>query len=365
MPNQKLSLSYLKNLFLKENIKEIDSKYLQNLQKSKLILSSTYYGSLPEKYKTIPVQKICESRKIFKNIFPIQPKDPKFLKVAIIGLPSSGKSLIANKLLGRDVLPVTGRDFATNRNITISTTEHNKQLEIIDSPGIKPFDTSKNSNLLVRNLAMEPWKAVASANLTLVCVDSSQIYDLMKNGRKDLYWVFKRLNPSASNVLLLNKIDLIKEGEEILFEFIEKEIKSKFNIFEKVFRISAIKNYGIKEIRNYLNSKCRPGEWKYHHEQNIVLSDSDRAALILEEKFLISKMIPYWVTYNLKYKIISWTILPDNSERIDFNVICKRQKDMELILSRNILKSIGDAAERHLSQEFNRNIRLVFQIVNH
>uniref|UniRef100_A0A914RLT9 GTPase Era, mitochondrial n=1 Tax=Parascaris equorum TaxID=6256 RepID=A0A914RLT9_PAREQ len=57
------------------------------------------------------------------------------IKVAIIGPPNSGKSLLTNQIVRAQVSAVSSKMDTTQRNVTAAITEHGCQLVVVDSPG--------------------------------------------------------------------------------------------------------------------------------------------------------------------------------------------------------------------------------------
>uniref|UniRef100_H3AWI2 GTPase Era, mitochondrial n=1 Tax=Latimeria chalumnae TaxID=7897 RepID=H3AWI2_LATCH len=144
---------------------------------------------------------------------PDQPEDARVLKVAIIGAPNAGKSTLSNQLLGRKVFPVSKKVHTTRCRAQGVITQAETQIILLDTPGLtSPFKGKRHQ--LEESLLVDPWNSVSEADLVLVLVDVS---DHWTRGRLS-YEVLKCLhqNPQVSSVLVLNKVDLLKNKGLIL-----------------------------------------------------------------------------------------------------------------------------------------------------
>ncbi|KNC71832.1 hypothetical protein SARC_15625, partial [Sphaeroforma arctica JP610] len=64
-------------------------------------------------------------------------------------------------------------------------------------------------------------------------------------------------------VLIINKVDIIKDKREYLLPMVKRAMMvSKIN-FDKVFYISALNRDGVDTLKNYLLAEAKPGDWEY------------------------------------------------------------------------------------------------------
>eukprot|EP00375_Theileria_parva_P001749 XP_764424.1 hypothetical protein [Theileria parva strain Muguga] len=125
---------------------------------------------------------------------PTQPKDPRFLKVALLGLPNSGKSSFLNSILNSTISAVSPKVNTTREDIKGILTIDNCQIVLIDSPGII---ASHKRRKFCKDLVRTAWKGFDEADLCLFLVDA------VKRPKSDLYNILRVLsgkNPLEEHV---------------------------------------------------------------------------------------------------------------------------------------------------------------------
>ncbi|XP_029467215.1 GTPase Era, mitochondrial isoform X2 [Rhinatrema bivittatum] len=158
---------------------------------------------------------------------PDQPENPKILRVAIIGAPNAGKSTLSNKLLGRKVFPVSKKVHTTRCQAQGVVTDRDTQLILLDTPGLtSPLKVKRHH--LEKSLLQDPWDTMRMADIVLVLVDVSDKWT--RHGLS--YEVLKclSLHPQVPSVLVLNKVDLLKQKSILLdltSELTEGMVKGK------------------------------------------------------------------------------------------------------------------------------------------
>ncbi|NWV43305.1 ERAL1 GTPase, partial [Grantiella picta] len=148
-----------------------------------------------------------EQKRLLENR-PDQPRDPKVLRIAIIGAPNAGKSTLSNQLLGRKVFPVSRKVHTTRCKARGVITHEDTQLIILDTPGLTNPLKAKRHNLDEAMLT-DPWDSMKHADLVLVLVDVSDHWTRNSLSKE----VLKCLSqfPHIPSVLVLNKVDILKK----------------------------------------------------------------------------------------------------------------------------------------------------------
>ncbi|NXA05333.1 ERAL1 GTPase, partial [Sapayoa aenigma] len=148
-----------------------------------------------------------EQKRLLKHQ-PDQPKNPKVLRIAIIGAPNAGKSTLSNQLLGRKVFPVSKKVHTTRCKAWGVITHEDTQLIILDTPGLTDHLKAKRHNL-EKAMLTDPWDSMKHADLVLVLVDVSDHWT--RNAlRKEVLNCLSQF-PHIPSVLVLNKVDILKK----------------------------------------------------------------------------------------------------------------------------------------------------------
>ena len=162
-------------------------------------------GKLEEqKIKLIPFQKIEEDR----------------IPVAILGKPNSGKSTLFNTLIGHE--RVITSDIPGTTIDTVSEVIDNKsyKIEIIDTAGLRK--RNKIDGAIEHMSAGSTITAIKRAAVILLVIDAEIGFST-----QDLHILSVVVNEGKSLILLINKIDLIKNKKQFRDDikyYIEKRV---------------------------------------------------------------------------------------------------------------------------------------------
>lgn len=126
-----------------------------NVSKDVKYFGPRYRGPVPVEATLAP--KMPES----------QPKNPRTLRVAVIGAPNAGKSSLINAIVHRAVSAVSPKVNTTQECVRAVLTTEDTQVVFMDTPGILPTHDKHFS----RQLVAEAWKTYENADLVLFVVD--------------------------------------------------------------------------------------------------------------------------------------------------------------------------------------------------
>ncbi len=115
--------------------------------------------------------------------------------VSIIGRTNAGKSTLINSLLEEKIALVSHKQNATRRKIKAIVMHEKNQIIFIDTPGLHESGATLNQ-LLVQS-------AIKSMGDCDVILFVASVFDSTKD-----YENFLSLNPQASHIIALNKVDL-------------------------------------------------------------------------------------------------------------------------------------------------------------
>ncbi|XP_068765506.1 GTPase Era, mitochondrial isoform X1 [Struthio camelus] len=208
---------------------------------------------------------------------PDQPKNPKVLRVAIIGAPNAGKSTLSNQLLGRKVFPVSKKVHTTRCKARGVVTYEDTQLIILDTPGLtSPLKAKRHK--LNESMLKDPWDSMKHADIVLVLVDVSDHWTRNCLSQE----VLKCLSefPQIPSVLVLNKVDLVKK-KFILLELITDLTEGVVN--GKKLRVgSDFKPNSRSSAKTLQIAQASPPENRAHESHRLQETDKVREGCSLD-----------------------------------------------------------------------------------
>ena len=205
--------------------------------------------------------------------------------VSIVGRPNVGKSTLLNSILGMK-LAITSNVSGTTRNIINGIyNDDESQIIFVDTPGIhKPND--KLGNLLNK----KAYNNTEGVDIILFLVDISKGF-----GKGDRFVLQRLKDKNIPVYLLLNKIDLVKNKENLLKEI--DEIRSEFE-FKEIIPISAKKEDNINVLLACLKRDLPEMDRIYSEEELTNVTTRFIMAEFVREKVLelTHDEIPHTVT---------------------------------------------------------------------
>lgn len=171
------------------------------------------------------------------------PEDFRCGYVAVVGRPNVGKSTLINTMVGEKVSITSKKPQTTRDRVLGVVTMDDAQLVFVDTPGFQ----SRYSNTLYKRMNRTVRSTLADVDCVLFVIDAA-------GWKADDEAVLKLIDRNAKNVILvLNKIDLVKDKERLLPLMAESMAKFPF---AAIVPVSAEKKKMlpdlIKEIKNYL-----------------------------------------------------------------------------------------------------------------
>jgi GTP-binding protein Era len=202
--------------------------------------------------------------------------------VALVGRPNAGKSTLLNRLVGEKIAAVSNKPQTTRHRIQGIVTLPEGQIVFVDTPGVH-----KPGFQLNRRMMAAVHDAVMSVDLLVLMRDAS-----VSTGNGDRFVLDLVKNAGKPSVLVLNKIDKIKDKKEILplIDFYAKE----FN-FEEIIPVSALKGEAVDALLTQIVKHLPEGEPIFAEDE---LTDQSLRVLVAEmvrEKILATtgEEIPY------------------------------------------------------------------------
>ncbi len=264
--------------------------------------------------------------------------------VSLVGRPNVGKSTLLNSILEMK-LAITSDKAGTTRNIINGIyNDSNSQIIFVDTPGIhKP--NHKLGNLLNK----KAYHNTDGVDLLLFLVDIAKGF-----GKGDQFILNKIKDKNIPIILILNKIDKIKDKTELLEKI--NNLKDLYD-FAEIIPLSALngemKTELIETIKKYLDEQDRI----YSEDELTNVSTKFIMSEFVREKILelTKDEIPHSVTcYVESYKEEL------NLVHIQVLIVVDRDNLKKIIIGKNgsMLKQIGTMARRDMEQFLGKKVYL-------
>jgi len=264
--------------------------------------------------------------------------------VSLIGLPNAGKSTLLNALVGQKVAIVADKPQTTRTSIQGVVTLPEAQIVFVDTPGIHKADTQLNKRLMhtVRG-------AMEERDLLLFVADATR-----KFGEDDRRAIDLAKKPGAPVVLVLNKVDLLRDKAALL-PLIE-DYKAAFEFAEFV-PVSAVKGTGLDDLRRTIINMLPEGPRYFPDDYVTDQPERFLAAELVREKVLVAtrQEVPHSVAVTVE----RWEETPEIT-RIYATIRVEREGQKGIVIGRgaSMLKQIGTLARAEMEKLFGVKIYL-------
>lgn len=247
--------------------------------------------------------------------------------VSVIGRTNSGKSSLINALLGEELCFISRKENATRRKMNVIIMHGDNQVILVDTPGL--HESNKTFNQLLIEAAK---KSINECDLILFVMSVKDDFSE--------YEKFLSLNPKVEHIVVLNKIDLVKD------EYLLKKL-AEFNFNAKIIPFTNKNNFYKKIL---LDEICKhlpvhPHFFDAEHTTDKTLKEV-AAELILESIYdNLSDEVPYFCEV-----VVQKVIEKDNETTFFADIITDTNSHKAMLIGKeaNTIKRIGIKARKRL-----------------
>ena len=265
--------------------------------------------------------------------------------IAIVGRPNVGKSTLLNKILGQKI-SITSRKAQTTRHRIVGIhTEGAYQAIYVDTPGLH-IEEKRAINRLMNRAASS---AIGDVDLIIFVVEGTK-------WTEDDEMVLNKLRAAKAPVVLaINKIDNVKEKDELLPHI--TELSQKFD-FVEILPISAQRGKNIHILQKIVRDSLREGV--HHFPEEYITDRSQRfmASEIIREKLMrfTGEELPYSVTVEIE----QFKVNERGVYEINGLILVERegQKKMVIGAKGQKIKTIGIEARADMERLFDAQVHL-------
>jgi GTP-binding protein Era len=268
--------------------------------------------------------------------------------VALIGAPNVGKSTLINALVGTKVSIVSPKVQTTRVPVRGIAMAGESQIIFVDTPGI--FAPKRR---LDRAMVDAAWSGAGEADVAALVVDAAKGLDDETSAILD-----KLAQNKRKSVLIFNKIDLVPRDRLLGFT---KQANERV-AFERTFMISALKDDGVGDVRDYFAGAVPQGPWHYPADEVSDVPLRLMAAEITREKLYLRlhQELPYQSTVETD----AWTERKDGSVRIEQTVFVARDGQKKIVLGEGgrMIKSISMDARKEIAAAIEKPVHLFLHV---
>ena len=262
--------------------------------------------------------------------------------VNIFGPPNAGKSTLMNALIGENLAIISPKVQTTRHRILGFITEANYQIIFSDTPGII------NPKYKLHNKMMQQVKnAMEDTDVAILMADATESVDGFAE-------IMAELKVKGPKILIINKIDLIKDEAERKRLVAEYEEKIKVN---RIIPVSVTKAINLDKVLPAV-LEFLPENPPFFPEDDI----SDRptrffVSELVREKiyYMYDKEIPYHTAVVIQ----SFKDLP-HIVRISADIVVTRETQKMIILGEKgtLIKKLGIKARESIEQFLDKKVYL-------
>lgn len=250
----------------------------------------------------------------------------------LIGRPNVGKSTLMNNLIGQKIAITSKKPQTTRNKIQTVYTDDRGQIVFLDTPGIH-----KAKNKLGDYMVHVAEHTLKEVDVILFLVEPSTFI-----GAGDKHIIEQLKKTGVPVILLINKIDMLTQKEELLpiIDAYRKEMD-----FDQIIPISAFNGDGTREVLDAIFSFLPYGPMFY--DEDTVTDQPQRqivAELIREQALrILDDEIPHGIAVSVEQMKVTKKIVD-----IEATIICEKDSHKGIIIGKGgqMLKKIGTNA-RH------------------
>ena len=277
----------------------------------------------------------------------------KSVFVAITGRPNAGKSSLTNLLVGEKVAIVSEKPQTTRMKINGILTKGETQYVFIDTPGMHKAKT-KLSEEMVKSIK----NSIDDVDVAVLMVDATKRLSKIE---ENLIENFRIRNLNV--ILLINKVDLIKDKSELLSTI---ELLSKQYDFAEVIPISVKKQVNTELILPAIDKFAK--ESPHYFPDDLPTDQPEKVWLseIVREKILrtMHEEIPHGVAVEIESLEEGKTNKGEDIVDIGVLIICEKASHKGMLIGKQgaMLKKIGSIAREDLEDYFECKVNMTMWV---
>ncbi len=264
--------------------------------------------------------------------------------VAIVGRPNVGKSTLLNQLIGQKVSITSKKPQTTRHRIVGIDTVGQYQTVYVDTPGLHQEEKRAINRLMNKAAA----SSILDVELVVFVVEGTRWTD-------DDQMVLNRLIAAKKPVILVvNKVDLYKDKEELLphLQWLGSQLT-----FLEIIPLSAEKGTNVERLREIVHKQLPPCEFFFPEDYITDRSQRFMASEIVREKLMrfLGDELPYSVTVEIER--FKWE---EKHYHIAALILVERDTQKRMVIGKGgeRIKTIASEARKDMEDLFEQPVFL-------
>lgn len=270
--------------------------------------------------------------------------------ITLLGRPNVGKSSLMNRALGQKIAIVSNKPQTTRTRIMGVLTRKETQFVFIDTPGFH-----RPHNLLGEKMIQAVENGMTDVDGAVFVVDAAPNFKFdpedLPAAETALLEQIRAKNLPA--ILVLNKIDLVKEKEDLLGMI---SAYSKVYPFQAVVPLSAKTGDGIDILLNEMQRFAKPSVHFFDDCQQTDQTEETMVAEMIREKLLrrLDREVPHGIAVGLERFFERDNSAGEPIINVEAVIYCEKESHKGIIIGKggNVLKQVGIDARRDIEKFF-------------
>ena len=264
--------------------------------------------------------------------------------VAIVGRPNVGKSTLLNQLIGQKVSITSKKPQTTRHRIVGIDTVGQYQTVYVDTPGLHSEEKRAINRLMNKAAA----SSILDVELVVFVVEGTR-------WTEDDQMVLNRLIAAKKPVILVvNKVDLYKDKEELLphLQWLGSQLT-----FLEIIPLSAEKGTNVERLREIVHKQLPACEFFFPEDYITDRSQRFMASEIVREKLMrfLGDELPYSVTVEIER--FKWE---EKHYHIAALILVERDTQKRMVIGKGgeRIKTIASEARKDMEDLFEQPVFL-------
>ncbi|MCL1881518.1 MAG: GTPase Era [Oscillospiraceae bacterium] len=276
----------------------------------------------------------------------------KTLFIAVCGRTNAGKSSLVNLLVGEKIAIVSDKPQTTRTRINgiLTNKEEGIQYVFVDTPGFH-----KEKSGLSQHMHKSIRSSVSGVDVILFLADCKRKPFIDKS----------ILEHPSKKILILNKIDLVKDKTELLILLDEY---NKMCDFAEIIPISTVDKTNIEKImpllKTYADNLNSPESEGFYYDSELPTDQPEKIWLseLIREKLLqqLREELPHGIAVQIESMEFTKTNRGKKIVDLSAVIMCEKSSHKGMIIGRqgSMLKKIGELARLECEDYFESKVNL-------